>query len=37
MRFKKNVEHDALHFSYGVVKNQHFQSTLLEGRGHKKE
>ena len=28
-----NVDYDALHFHKGVVKSQHFQSTLLGGRG----
>ena len=32
-----NVDYDALHFHTGIVKNQHFQSTLLGGRDHKKE
>ena len=35
----KNVDFGALHFHTGVVKNQHFQSTVLGRRqgGHKKE
>ena len=28
----ENVDFDALHFHTGLLKNQHFQSTILGGR-----
>ena len=40
IRFFLNVDFYAFHFHIRIVKNQHFQSTLLGGReggGHKKE
>ena len=39
VRFLKSVDYDALYFHTGslkIVKNQHFQSSLLGGRGSQK-